>query len=152
MLALVEASSLQGLPDWARLMLNEARVARLGLIDDLGRPRVLPVTFTAFEERLYSAIDQKPKRVAGADVARVRYLRRRPEATLTVDHYDDDWSALAWVQALCRAQIVEPDARPAALDALKAKYRPYRLSPPHGPLIELIPERILYWTAAPPAQ
>jgi len=33
------------LPTWARELVTSARVARLGLIDDTGRPRVLPVTF-----------------------------------------------------------------------------------------------------------
>ena len=39
------ASRLDDLPAWARDLLAGARVARLGLLGDDGRPRVLPVTF-----------------------------------------------------------------------------------------------------------
>ena len=74
-------------------MLRDARVARLAYLDDSDRPRVLPVTFALADGCVWSAIDEKPKR--SAEPARVRYLRRRPEAALAVDVYADDWSQLA---------------------------------------------------------
>ena len=40
-------------------MLEDSRVAHLGLVDDDQRPRVLPVTFAVIGERLVSAIDKK---------------------------------------------------------------------------------------------
>jgi PPOX class probable F420-dependent enzyme len=124
-------------------MLDSARVARLGLVDDHDRPRVLPVTFAVHEGTLYSAIDQKPKRTP--EPARVRYLRRRPEAALTVDHYEDNWTRLAWVQLLGRVEVVADET--AGLDALVAKYEQYRAEPPPGPLLKLVPERALHWRA-----
>jgi PPOX class probable F420-dependent enzyme len=108
---------------------------------------VLPVTFAIFEGALWSVVDQKPKRVSPAELARVRYLGRRPEAALTVDRYDEDWSKLAWVQAIGRVEIVEPEAHLEALDALREKYPPYRESPPPGPLLRLVCERALCWRA-----
>ncbi len=36
---------MDSLPDWARELLETERVGHLGLLDDDGRPRVLPVTF-----------------------------------------------------------------------------------------------------------
>ena len=87
-------------------MLESARVARLGLLDDADRPRVLPVTFAVAGSAIYSAVDSKPKRPG--EPARVRYLRRRPEAALTVDHYADDWTQLAWVQVLGRVELLDP--------------------------------------------
>ena len=39
------ARNVEGLPGWALELLRVARVGHLGLIDDQGRPRVLPVTF-----------------------------------------------------------------------------------------------------------
>ena len=39
------APNVEGLPRWALELLDAARVGHLGLIDDHGRPRVLPVTF-----------------------------------------------------------------------------------------------------------
>jgi len=87
-------------------MLESARVARLGLLDDADRPRVLPVTFAVAGAAVYSVVDSKPKRPG--EPARVRYLRRRPEAALTVDHYADDWTQLAWVQVLGRVEVLDP--------------------------------------------
>ena len=49
--------NLEGLPGWALEMFEEARVARLGLLDEEDRPRVLPVTFAPFESALWSAIE-----------------------------------------------------------------------------------------------
>jgi PPOX class probable F420-dependent enzyme len=143
----MSASTLDDLPGWAIDLLRDARVGHLGLLDDRDRPRVLPVTFAIFEGALWSAVDQKPKRVSPADLARVRYLGRRPEAALTVDRYDEDWSKLAWVQAIGRVEIAEPEAHPEALDALRQKYVPYRESAPPGPLLCLVCERALCWRA-----
>jgi len=127
-------------------MIDTARVARLGLIDDAGRPRVLPVTFALVgDDTVWSAVDQKPKRSPGVELARVRWLRRRPEATLLVDHYSDKWSQLAWVQLIGRIAILD-DADPPA--ELLAKYEPYRLQPPQGPLLRLDIERAVWWRAA----
>ena len=126
-------------------MLNSERVARLGLLDDDDHPRVLPVTFVVAGEAIYSAIDTKPKR--SNEPARVRYLRRRPEAALTVDHYDDDWTQLAWVQLLGRVEVLDAAEDEPGMEALVAKYEPYRDEPPPGPLLRLVPERALHWRA-----
>ena len=98
-------SPLGRLPGWAKGMLEQARVARLGFADETDHPRVLPVTFVLCDEALYSAVDRKPKRAS--ELARIRYLSRRPRAALTVDHYEDDWDALALetVRAQGKARI-----------------------------------------------
>jgi PPOX class probable F420-dependent enzyme len=126
--------------------LESARVARLGLLDEEGAPRVLPVTFAVAEGRIWSAIDQKPKRTG--EPARVRFLRRDARAALTVDRYSDDWEELAWVQVLGRISIVGADEGPAGLEALRAKYEQYGEEAPPGPLLALWPERYLWWRAA----
>lgn len=126
-------------------MLESERVGRLGLLDDAGRPRVQPVTFAIAGGAVYSAVDRKPKRPG--EPARVRYLRQRPEAALTVDRYDDDWTKLAWVQVLGRVELLEPSEDRRGMDALAAKYEPYRDDPPPGPLLRLVPERTLHWRA-----
>jgi PPOX class probable F420-dependent enzyme len=131
---------------WANELLEGARVGRLGLLDDGGAPRVLPVTFAVAEGRIWSAIDRKPKRVE--EPARLRFLRRDPRAALTVDRYSDDWEQLAWVQVLGRVEIVEVRDGPAGLEALRGKYEPYRDEAPPGPLLALEPERYLWWRAA----
>jgi PPOX class probable F420-dependent enzyme len=136
---------LEDLPAWAHEMLRTARVGHLGLLDDSDRPRVQPVTFALAGGAVYTAVDRKPKR--SAEPARVRFLRRRPEAALTVDVYDDDWSTLAWVQLLGSVELLAASDDPAALAALASKYSQYRLEPPPGPLLKLVPERALHWRA-----
>ena len=133
------------LPGWARALLAEGRVARLGLTDDDGAPRVLPVTYALVDEAVVSAVDDKPKRDPSAELARVRWLRARPAAALTVDHYDDDWSRLASVQLVGRVEVCDVDAE--SLAALTAKYAPYRERAPRGPLLVLRVERALWWSA-----
>jgi PPOX class probable F420-dependent enzyme len=138
---------LETLPGWASELLREARVARLGLLDDDDRPRVLPVTFALAAGALWSAIDAKPKR-EGREPARLRYLRRRPPAALTVDRYDEDWSRLAWVQVLGEVEVMEAADCRAALESLASKYDQYRDDPPPGPVLRLTPRRALCWRAA----
>jgi PPOX class probable F420-dependent enzyme len=121
-------------------------VARLAYLDDNDRPRVLPVTFAVAGDSVWSAIDEKPKRTA--EPARVRYLRRRPEAALLVDLYDDDWTRLAWVQLLGRVEVVPVESSPEATAALAEKYEQYAARTPPGPLLRLNVERALQWRAA----
>jgi PPOX class probable F420-dependent enzyme len=127
-------------------MLRDARVARLGFLDDQDAPRVLPVTFVLHHEALFSAIDDKPKRAG--EPARIRFLRRRPEAALTVDRYEDDWSMLAWVQVLGRVEVLPVTAEPGAVEALRSKYPQYRTQIPSGPLLKVVPGRALCWSAS----
>jgi PPOX class probable F420-dependent enzyme len=141
-------SNLSELPAWAVALLEGARVARLGLTDDAGHPRVLPVTFALAAGRIWSAVDRKPKRVPGRELARVRFLRGDPRAALTVDRYSDDWADLAWVQVLGTIEIVDARDGAAGLASLAAKYEPYREAPPPGPLLALDPKRLLFWRAA----
>lgn len=142
------ADALERLPAWAWELLEGGRVAHLSFVDDRERPRVLPVTYAVAADRVYSAIDEKPKRRGGEEVARVRYLRRRPAAAICVDRYADDWGELAWVQVLGRVVVVDPGADAAGLAALAAKYRQYRDSLPAGPLLRLEVDRTLCWRAA----
>jgi PPOX class probable F420-dependent enzyme len=138
--------TLETLPGWARELLATERVARLAYLDDDDRPRVLPVTFAPAGDAVWSAIDEKPKRTP--EPARLRHLRRRPQAALLVDVYDDDWTRLAWVQLLGRVDVVPVESSPEAMAALAAKYEPYAKRTPPGPLLRLTPERSLQWRAA----
>jgi PPOX class probable F420-dependent enzyme len=127
-------------------MLANARVARLAMRDERALPRVLPVTFVLVSETIWSAIDSKPKR--SSQPARVARLRRRPEAALVVDHYEQEWGALAWVEAIGRVAVVEVADHPDVLAALQVKYPQYRDQPPAGPLLGLHIERVVCWRAA----
>ena len=133
---------------WASELLETERVGRLGLVDEDGAPRVLPVTFAVADGVIWSAIDQKPKR--SGEPARLRFLRRNPRAALAVDQYSDNWEELAWVQVLGGVRILDVTEATAGLDALTAKYEQYRNQTPPGPVLALAPERYLWWRAADP--
>ena len=135
--------TLDELPGWAGELLSSARVGRLALLDERDLPRVLPVTYAVWEGAVWSAIDSKPK--GPGEPARVRRLRRRPDAALLVDRYDDDWSRLEWVEVrgLVSIEPVGP-----ALEALVARYPQYREEPPPGPLLRLSARDAVWWRAA----
>ena len=135
-----------GLPAWARTLLAGERRAHLGLLDADGAPRVLPVTYAITGEEVVSAVDHKRKRDADGELARVRWLRRDARAALTVDHYNDDWDRLAWVQLLGEMAVHDTVDRDA-LAALRSRYPPYRDRPPAGPLLRLRVTRALCWSA-----
>lgn len=131
---------------WASRLIEEARVARLGLVDDAGRPRVLPITYAVHGGAVWSAVDDKPKSRPGRELARLRWLRARPRATLLVDVYDEDWDELAWVQLIGEVAILD-DPEPGALEALRGKYGPYRERPPGGPFLRLAVMHASCWRA-----
>jgi PPOX class probable F420-dependent enzyme len=135
-------------PAWALELLELERVGRLAYVDSNDRPRVLPITFCVFEGGVWSAVDDKPKRTP--EPARVRYLRRRPNAAVVVDVYDDDWSRLRWVQLTGTVEVVAADDGEDALDALAAKYPQYAERRPPGPLLRLEVEQVLCWRADEP--
>ncbi len=141
------SASVAKLPEWAHALLVDSRVARLGLIDDDGTPRVLPVTYALVDGTIVTAVDHKRKEVSPARLARVRWLQARPRAALTVDRYEEDWSRLAWVQAIGTVSVLDASDAPDALAALSGRYEQYRDRPPAGPVIELTPHRILWWRA-----
>ena len=120
-------------------------MGRLGLLDDEQHPRVLPVTFALAGGALVTAIDHKRKDVPAERVARLRWLRAQPRAALTVDHYEEDWSRLAWVQVLGTTTILDAADAPEAIAALRNRYEQYRDKPPAGPVIELAPDRLVWW-------
>jgi PPOX class probable F420-dependent enzyme len=110
------------------------RVARLATFDPDGRPHVVPIVFAVEGDTLYTAVDAKPKR--SRTLRRIENARARPEVTVLVDHYEDDWSRLWWVRLRGRARVLDGgDEATRALAALTAKYEQYRESPPGLPVL-----------------
>jgi PPOX class probable F420-dependent enzyme len=134
------------LPVWASELLQAERIGHLGLLDAAARPRVLPVTYAQHDGAIWTIVDNKRKR-QGTELARLRWLRERPRAALTVDRYDENWSALAWVQLLGDVAILEAADHGAAVVALARRYPQYEADPPPGPLLRLTPDRTLCWRA-----
>lgn len=137
-------------PPEQRRRVAAAPVARLATLRPDGTPRLVPVTFALVEadgrDLLCFAVDDvKPKR--GTRLARLADIDRDPRVALLVDHYADDWSTLWWVRIDGHAEVVADARRLRALDALAAKYPPYRTAPPPGPVVAITPERWAGWTA-----
>jgi PPOX class probable F420-dependent enzyme len=106
----------------ARERFASARVARLATVDAGGRPHLVPIVFALAAETVYSVVDDKVKRTA--ELQRLKNVSANPSASMLVDHYDDDWSALWWVRADGSARVLaaaEPEAR-MAVERLADRY------------------------------
>jgi len=128
--------------------LEAARVARLATAGEDARPHLVPIVFALEGERIYFAVDSKPKRTR--DLRRLANIAANPRVSVLVDHYDDDdWSRLWWVRADGAAHLVT-EAREAddALDALARKYPQYRHARPPGPVVAIAVDRMTGWEAA----
>ena len=125
----------------ARRLLAEARVARLATADPWGRPHVVPICFAVDGDRLYTAVDHKPKR--RPELRRLDNLRANPSASVLVDHYDEDWGRLWWVRADGTAAVLDPEddqageQRRRAVALLADKYEQYVGRAPGGAVIAL---------------
>ena len=130
--------------EWVARALEQARVARLGTVDDAGGVRLVPVCFAAVDGWLVSAVDHKPKRTG--QLRRLDDMRAAGRASMLVDHYEDDWSQLWWVRVRGRAEVHDDGSdRAAALDALAAKYPQYRDHPPTGTVWRVAKDEVRWW-------
>jgi PPOX class probable F420-dependent enzyme len=127
--------------------LERQRVARLATVDARGRPHVLPVCYAFTGGALYTPVDEKPKR--SGELQRVKNILTEPHVCLVVDHYEEEWSRLAWLQVRGIASLVADDAeRQRALVALRARYPQYvAMDLEVRPLIRITPERVVGWSA-----
>src|SRR5207249_6407490 len=98
--------------------LTSARVARLATTDPDGRPHLVPIVFALEGNTLYSAVDRKPKR--SSKLRRIENARARPDVTILVDHYEDDWDRLWWTRLRGLARVLDDgDERGHALALLQ---------------------------------
>jgi PPOX class probable F420-dependent enzyme len=126
--------------------LTSARVARLATTDPDGRPHLVPIVFAVEGDTLYSAVDRKPKR--SQTLRRIENARVRPDVTVLVDHYDDDWTQLWWIRLRGRARVLDDgNERVHALALLAAKYPQYREEPPDGPVLAIDITDVRAWSA-----
>jgi PPOX class probable F420-dependent enzyme len=94
------------LSDCERRFVGHQRVAHLATADGRAVPHVVPVCFALVEHTLYITIDEKPKRVSGLALKRLRNIAENPKVALVVDRYDEDWARLGWVMLRGRAEIL----------------------------------------------
>jgi PPOX class probable F420-dependent enzyme len=128
----------------ARERFGGGAVARLATVTADGRPHVVPCCFALDRSTIYSAVDAKPKR--SRRLRRLDNVRAVPWASLVVDHYESDWSALWWVRADGPARVLEAGNEfTNGIELLVAKYAQYRDRPPDGPLLVVEAQRWRAW-------
>lgn len=122
-------------------------MAHLATAGANGEPHAVPVCYAVDGDRVYSVIDEKPKRTRR--LRRVRNIEERGRATLIVDRYDEDWSRLGWVMLRASATIVEPGEEHArALQLLRERYPQYEaMALDDAPLLRLDVDRATEWWA-----
>ena len=130
----------------------------------------MPAVFALVDDVLYSAVDGKPKTTMA--LQRLTNVEATGRASLLVDEYTEDWSALWWVRVDGPAQVLtsddgelvtsgigehEPTFRRqgrhgqvvVAVEALSRKYQQYVAQPPTGPVIALRLTQWRWWEANP---
>ena len=129
--------------------LTAMRVARLATADSSGQPHVIPIVFAFDGQRLYTPIDEKPKRVEPKRLKRVRNLLENSQLAIVVDRYDADWTQLAWVLVKGTGEFVEEgEQNRTGIKLLKEKYPQYEDMPLEGrPLIVVTPHEVTSWGA-----
>ena len=127
--------------------LEDQRVARLATVDERGRPHIVPIVFVYTDEVLYTPIDLKPKAAAPERLRRVRNILSNPEVQVLIDHYDEDWQRLGYVQLRGTAEVIEGGAEyDRAIRLLEGKYQQYQELPLEGrPVIKISVERTVTW-------
>jgi len=109
-----------------RRFLQCARVGHLASVDAEGAPHVVPVCYAVIGDSLYISVDEKPKRT-DIPLKRLRNIAQNPRVAVTVDHWDEDWSRLAWVMLRGDAAVLTDGAEhDAAQAALRERYPQYR--------------------------
>lgn len=122
-------------------------MARLATVDAEGRPHVVPVCFVLLGDVVYTAIDHKPKR--HTSLRRLANIEATGRASVLVDEYREDWSALWWVRLDGTGRVVEdPAERARTVAALCDKYPQYAARPPGGPVLAVTVERWSTWSAS----
>ena len=125
-----------------------SRVAHLATTDPDGRPHLVPIVFALEGDTLYTAVDAKPKR--SRTLRRIENARERPQVTVLVDRYAEDWSRLWWVRLRGRARVLDGgDEAERALALLVEKYEQYTEVPPATPVLAIDVGEWRGWWADP---
>ncbi len=106
----------------------------------------VPVVFAMARGLIAIPIDTvKPKR--HLQLARLENLRRDSRCVLLVDHYADDWSKLWWVRVHATAEMTPSPAPIPWIEALAARYPPYRRPGAVAGVVVLRPLAVTGWAA-----
>lgn len=125
-------------------LLAASPVAVLGTVRPSGRPHLVPITFVIVDDKVVTAVDDKPKR--SKRLQRLRNIESDRRVTVLAHHYDEDWRRLWWVRLDGTAYVRPGPPGPDLARDFAAKYSQYALEPPTGSFIEVVPEGITAWS------
>ena len=132
-----------------RVFITTRRVARMATVDAAGFPHIVPICYAYDGSRLYSVVDEKPKRVEAGRLRRLVNIQGNARICLMIDEYDEDWSRLRFVMIHGAAEISRTGAEHShALSLLRQKYPQYRamtLAEDVNPVIAITPTKIVSW-------
>jgi PPOX class probable F420-dependent enzyme len=130
-------------------LIRSARVAHLATADARGQPHVIPICFVYDGKSFYSPIDEKPKRAAPQKLKRLRNIATNPQVAIVIDHYEEDWTKLAYVLIFGKASITLRGVNHRnAVKLLRKKYVQYRtMAIDRRPLVVIRPKKVTSWAA-----
>jgi PPOX class probable F420-dependent enzyme len=132
-----------------RRFLSLSRVAHLATAAPDAVPHAVPLCFWFDSANFYFVIDEKPKRQSGLKLKRMRNIAANPRVSLLIDHYEEDWTQLAYVLVNGVARIVEGhEEYMLALRNLRDKYPQYRnmaLSYETNLMVRIEPMQVHIW-------
>jgi PPOX class probable F420-dependent enzyme len=124
----------------------QAPVARLATVTPEGIPHLVPVVFAVDQDRVYTAVDAKPKKTQR--LRRLTNIEHNPNVSLLADHYTADWTRLWWVRADGVATIhADDEAMRTGYRLLRVKYQQYQSVPLTGPVVVVAVHRWAGWHA-----
>jgi len=128
-------------------LIRSARVAHLATADAAGQPLVIPICFVFDGNRIYSPIDEKPKRIAPRKLKRLRNIEKNSRVSLVIDRWDEDWRKLAYILVSGKAKILlAGQEHRRAVSLLRRKYRQYRsMTIDQRPMIVIRPRSVKVW-------
>ena|SRR5579884_1665111 len=135
---------------YAKLIVERARVARLATIDSEIRPHLVPVVFVFDGIHYYIPLDGKTKKNKPQDLKRVRNILKNPSVALLIDEYDEDWNHLCFVMVSGKASVIDDkgeyrESLKKAQSLLYQKYIQYQTVNIGNSCIKICPEKVTIW-------
>lgn len=131
------------LPGSVRSLLERERRGVMTTLDPNGSAHSVPAVFVVIGDEIVSPIDHKPK--TGRKLRRLSNIESDDRVTFLVDHWDEDWTRLAWVMVRARA-VVHSKEPLAVVMALNTRYPQYAPDERPDAWIRLRPTKLTWWT------
>lgn len=140
----------QAISQYARSIIDRARVARLATVDSQNRPHIVPVVFAFDSIYYYIPLDKKTKKNKPEKLKRVRNIQQNPNVALLIDEYDEDWKNLSFVMISGEASLIDDkglykELLKKAQRLLCQKYLQYQMIGIGNSCIMISPEKIVSW-------